>query len=182
MRDIARRVGQTVPSLYYHYDSKEGAFVAILELGATELAWRVKAAADAGADPRQQFVNVVETIVLHMAHRTRLAALDPELRRLSPENRKRYAAHRKQIGTLLTEIIGTGVREGTFTAADPTERDGTGTAGHVPVHRTLVPARWTARTAGAGSTLYRYCARHRVCPAPSSRPYHTKAPVKAAAI
>jgi len=28
VRDIARRVGQTVPSLYYHHDSKEGAFVA----------------------------------------------------------------------------------------------------------------------------------------------------------
>ncbi len=33
VRDIARRVGVTVPALYYHYDSKEGLLVALVELG-----------------------------------------------------------------------------------------------------------------------------------------------------
>ncbi len=121
VRDIARRVGQTVPSLYYHHDSKEGAFVALLELSAAEATWRVKAAAAAGDGTRQKFMNVIETIVLHMAHRTRLAALDLELRHLSPPNRKRYAAHRKEIETLLTEILETGEREAVFTLDDPAE-------------------------------------------------------------
>jgi AcrR family transcriptional regulator len=121
VRDIARRVGMTVPSLYYHHDSKEGVFLALLELSTSELAWRVKAAAAAGTDPKQQFVNVVETIVLHMTHRTRLAALDPEFRHLSSENRKRYAVDRKEIESLLTDIVDEGVRQRIFTATDPAE-------------------------------------------------------------
>ncbi|MBB3039435.1 TetR/AcrR family transcriptional regulator [Hoyosella altamirensis] len=116
VRDLARRVGLTVPSIYYHHESKEGVFVALLELATGEVAWRVRAASDAGgADVRQQFINVVETVVLHMAHRTRLAALDQELRHLSPDNRKRYAARRKEVENLVTKIVEKGVLEKVFT-------------------------------------------------------------------
>lgn len=121
VRDIARRVGQTVPSLYYHHENKEGVFIALLELGTGEAAWRVKAAAAAAESPEQQFVNVIETIVLHIAHRTRLAALDHELRHLSPKNRKRYAGRRKVIENRLAGIVRAGVADGTFSTAVPEE-------------------------------------------------------------
>ncbi|MEW2502612.1 TetR/AcrR family transcriptional regulator [Amycolatopsis sp. NPDC047767] len=121
VRDIVRRVGQTVPSLYYHHDSKEGAFAALLDLGTGEAVSRVNAAAADAAGPREQLVNVVEAVVLHMTHRTRLAALDLELRHLSPDSRKRYAARRKEIETVLTGIIEDGAREGVFTVAHPEE-------------------------------------------------------------
>lgn len=121
VRDIVRRVGQTVPSLYYHHESKEGAFVALLERGTSEAAWRVRAAAEAADGPRQQFVNVIQTIMLHMTHRARLAALDQELRHLSPANRKRYANRRKEIETLLTGIVEAGVSDGTFVVTSPPE-------------------------------------------------------------
>ncbi|MGW4489281.1 TetR/AcrR family transcriptional regulator [Amycolatopsis sp. NPDC004368] len=121
VRDIVRRVGQTVPSLYYHHDSKEGAFAALLDLGTGEAVSRVQAAAADATGPREQLVNVVEAVVLHMTHRTRLAALDLELRHLSPESRKRYAARRKEIETVLTDIVETGAREGVFTAGHPEE-------------------------------------------------------------
>jgi AcrR family transcriptional regulator len=116
VRDIARRVGQTVPSLYYHHQNKEGVFVALLELSTSDVAWRVTEAAAAASSTRQRFVNVVETIVLYMAHRTRLAALDMELRHLSPDNRKRYAARRKEIENLLRGVVEAGVTEGAFVA------------------------------------------------------------------
>ena len=122
VRDIARRVGQTVPSLYYHHENKEGVFTALLELGTGEIAWRVKAAAADGGDrPEAQFAHVVEAIVLHMTQRSRLAALDQELRHLSPANRKRYAARRKEIETLLDAIIENGAEQGVFTVEIPEE-------------------------------------------------------------
>lgn len=121
VRDIVRRVGQTVPSLYYHHESKEGAFAALLELGTGEVAWRVNAAAADAESPVEQFVNVIETIVLHMAHRTRLAALDPELRHLSLDSRKRYAGRRKEIENLLTGIVEDGVATGDFVVGIPAE-------------------------------------------------------------
>jgi len=122
VRHIARRVGQTVPSLYYHHDSKEGVFTALLELGTGEVAWRVRAAAEeAPGRPDLQFVNVIEAIVLYMAHRSRLAALDGELRHLSPPNRQRYAERRKEVETVLREVVEAGTREGIFTPAEPAE-------------------------------------------------------------
>ncbi|WP_019926020.1 TetR/AcrR family transcriptional regulator [Nocardia sp. BMG111209] len=121
VRDIARRVGLTVPSLYYHHESKEGAFVTLLEVGTGEAAGRVRAAAAAGAGPREQFANVIEALVLHMTHRTRLAALDQELRHLSPDNRKRYAARRKEIETVLRDVLTAGVADGTFATPHPDE-------------------------------------------------------------
>src|SRR2546423_15075602 len=62
VRDIVRRVGQTVPSLYYHHDSKEGVFVALLELSTREVAHRVKAAAAEADRPEDQLANVAEAI------------------------------------------------------------------------------------------------------------------------
>ena len=122
VRDIARRVGQTVPSLYYHHDSKEGVFTSLVELGTSEVAWRVRAAAEEAAGrPDLQFVNVIEAIVLHMTHRIQLASLDNELRHLSPPNRRRYAARRKEVENVLRDIVETGTREGIFTPKEPAE-------------------------------------------------------------
>jgi AcrR family transcriptional regulator len=122
VRDIARRVGQTVPSLYYHHENKEGVFAALLEVGTNEVAWRVQAAAvDGGDRPEAQLANVIEAVALHMTHRGQFAALDLELRYLSPANRKRYAARRKEIENRLVGIVEDGVARGEFTATRPTE-------------------------------------------------------------
>lgn len=122
VRDIARRAGQTVPSLYYHHDSKEGVFTALLELGIREVTWRVRAAAEeAPGRPDVQFVNVIEAIVLHMTHRRRLAALDPELRHLSPPNRKRYAERRKEVEDILAATVEAGTTAGIFSPQEPAE-------------------------------------------------------------
>jgi AcrR family transcriptional regulator len=121
VREIARRVGQTVPSLYYHHQNKEGVFVALLELSTGDVAWRVTEAAAAAPGTLQRFVNIVETIVLYMANRTRLAALDMELRHLSPDNRQRYAARRKEIENLMRGVIEAGVAEDVFVAPHPDE-------------------------------------------------------------
>jgi AcrR family transcriptional regulator len=115
-------VGQTPPSLYYHHKSKEGIFADLLELGTGEAAWRAAAAATEADDrPECRLANVVEAIVLHMAHRTRLAALDPELRHLSPPNRRRYAARRKKVEDLVLRIVEDGVAQGVFIAPEPRE-------------------------------------------------------------
>ncbi|NIJ12485.1 AcrR family transcriptional regulator [Saccharomonospora amisosensis] len=122
VRDIARRVGLTVPALYYHHENKEGVFTALLELGTGDVAWRVRAAAAAGGErPQEQFVNVVEAIVLHTTQRPQLSTLDLELRHLSTRNRRRYAARRKEIEDLLLGIVQAGVRHGVFTATVPEE-------------------------------------------------------------
>lgn len=90
VRQIANRVGVTVPALYYHHANKEAVLVALFEISMSELNTRTEAAeVEAGENPVRRFALVVEAIVLYMTHRSRHAALDTEIRHVSPESRSR---------------------------------------------------------------------------------------------
>ncbi len=52
VREIARRVGVTVPALYYHHENKEGLLIALLELSTSDVLWRSDAADADGAPTR----------------------------------------------------------------------------------------------------------------------------------
>ncbi|MCA1004962.1 TetR/AcrR family transcriptional regulator [Rhodococcus hoagii] len=122
VRDIARRVGVTVPALYYHYDSKEGLLVALVELGTGDVLARARAADDAGdGDPGRRLTNVVSAIVLRMTDRARLAAIEGEARYLTGENHERYRTVRKGIETIVLDIVRDGVESGAFDVDDPAE-------------------------------------------------------------
>jgi len=122
VRDIAKRVGQTVPALYYHHENKEAMFVALQDLGTNELTWRVRTAVKAGGDrPDRQFVNFIEAIVLQFAYRNRISALDTEIRHLSPPSYRRHTARRKKIEAQLEGIVEAGTRDGSFRPTDPHE-------------------------------------------------------------
>lgn len=122
VRDIARRVGVTIPALYYHHQSKEGILLALLEISTSDVLARAHtASADGGDDPCEQLTNVVEAIVLRMTTRSRLAALEGEVRYLSPENRQRYRVVRKGIEELVLGIVSDGVERGVFAVADTAE-------------------------------------------------------------
>lgn len=122
VREIARRVGQTVPALYYHHENKEAILVALLEMGTEDVAWRVRAAAaDAPGRPDLQFVYVIQAIVLHVTRRVRLSQVDSELRYLSAPKRRRYATRRKAVENALADIVVDGLKQGMFAAVDPYE-------------------------------------------------------------
>jgi AcrR family transcriptional regulator len=83
VRDIARRVKVTVPSLYYHYENKEAILYALLDASmerVTELS--LAALAEAGDEPTLRFMNLVECLVLFMARSGKLAFVDTEWRSL----------------------------------------------------------------------------------------------------
>ncbi|MFC5997013.1 TetR/AcrR family transcriptional regulator [Pseudonocardia hispaniensis] len=122
VRDIARRVGVTVPALYYHHENKEGILVAVLEAAIADLLPRGEAAvAEAGDDPVRQMANLVESIALHVTVRARLAALDSEYRYLSPGVRRGYAELRKRNEELMRSVIERGTEQGVFVVTDPAE-------------------------------------------------------------
>ncbi|QIP39031.1 transcriptional regulator, TetR family' [Rhodococcus erythropolis] len=153
VRDIAKRAGVTVPTLYYHHGNKQGILVALMEPGIENVTARASAAVDAaGPSPTAQFGNLVEACVLHMTSRSDIAFLDSELRYLEDAERKSYAAKRKKLENLLVDVLTAGVDSGEFTVPDIT---GTGprTAGHVSVRRPLVSTRRTADSARSQCSL-----------------------------
>ena len=122
VRDIAARVGVTVPALYYHHPNKEAILLALLNLATEDIGWRVEEAiAEAGDDVRLALGNIVEAVVIHMTHRLKLALLDAEARYLSPQNRPAYALPRRKIETSVTAVIQHGVSTGVFTTSQPRE-------------------------------------------------------------
>jgi len=122
VRDLARRVGVTVPALYYHYENKEAVLVTLLDAAVLDLIDRVLAAVtDGGADPVARFGNAVEAIVLNMTHRAKRSGLDSELRHVSPENRATYVANRKRLELIMLDLVRDGVEHGVFDVDDVDE-------------------------------------------------------------
>ncbi|MGX7729155.1 TetR/AcrR family transcriptional regulator [Rhodococcus sp. 2H158] len=122
VRDLARRVGVTVPALYYHHENKEAVLVTLLDTAVRDLIERALAAVgEGGDDPVRRFTNFVEAIVLNSTHRAPQSALDSELRHVSPQNRRNYAATRKRLELMALDLVDDGVERGVFTVDDIAE-------------------------------------------------------------
>ncbi|MFI8288227.1 TetR/AcrR family transcriptional regulator [Streptomyces sp. ms191] len=122
VRDIAGRVGVTVPALYYHYENKQALLATLLETSIKDVLDRCRAAsAEAGDDPLARFCGMVESIVLYMAHRQQLAFLDTEIRSLEPQNRARYVALRDYLEHMLLDTVESGRAQGVFTTPIPAD-------------------------------------------------------------
>jgi AcrR family transcriptional regulator len=122
VRNIAGRVGVTVPALYYHYENKQALLATLLETSIKDVLDRCRAAAaEAGPAPLARFCGMVESIVLYMAHRRSLAFLDTEIRSLEPANRARYVALRDYLQHMLLDTVEAGRAEGVFTTEIPAD-------------------------------------------------------------
>ncbi|MYS87626.1 TetR/AcrR family transcriptional regulator [Embleya scabrispora] len=122
VRDIARRVGVTVPALYYHYQNKQALLVELLIGSMNAALGRCRGAlAEADDAPTARFAALVECIVLYMANRAPLAFLDTEMRSLEPDNRARYVAMRDELEALMHDAVRDGVALGEFTTPYPVD-------------------------------------------------------------
>jgi AcrR family transcriptional regulator len=122
VRDIARRVGVTVPALYYHFENKQAILVEILMTSMDVLLARCRVAlAEAGRDPVDRFSALVGCIVAFMAKGGRHSVLDSEIRSLEPENRAKYVALRDELEGELHQIIADGITQRAFTTEYPAE-------------------------------------------------------------
>lgn len=122
VRDIAARVGVTVPTLYYHHGSKQGMLLDLLRTSMGDLVARSGAAVtEAGDHPLHRFVDLVDCTVRFMCHRQRLAWLDAEARYLDPDARTVYAVPRKQVELQLLGVLRDGIDAGVFEADHPVD-------------------------------------------------------------
>jgi len=120
VRELAARVGVTVPALYYHHENKEAILFALLNASIERLlAGCLEAYAEAAGDPELQFFNLVECAARFMAASGKVAFLDAEIRSLSPELRAGYSAKRDQIESMLLKSLQAGVRTGIFSVTEP---------------------------------------------------------------
>jgi AcrR family transcriptional regulator len=120
VRDIASRVGVTVPALYYHHANKEAILAALLDRSISSVIERCEQAlAEAGDDPADRFRNLIECLALYMANHRKSAAMDAEIRALSPAARKLYSTQRRRVEQMLANTIEQGVAAGVFEVTSP---------------------------------------------------------------
>jgi AcrR family transcriptional regulator len=120
VRDIAGRVGVTVPALYYHHSNKEGILAALLDRSITSVTERCEQAlSEAGDDPADRFRNLIECLALYMANHRKSAAMDAEIRALSPAARKQYSTQRRHVEQMLADTITAGVAAVEFEVTSP---------------------------------------------------------------
>jgi AcrR family transcriptional regulator len=137
VRDIARRVGVTVPALYYHYENKQAMLVALLTLSMEALLAKCRAAiAETAPDPVAGFSALVECIVRFMAYRGSKGLLDSEIRSLEPANQTAYIAQRDQLDHAMRLLVVDGVDKGLFHTEHPVE------AGRAVLTMCHAVARW----------------------------------------
>lgn len=119
VRDVARRLGQTVPAIYYYYENKQALLMALLSLSIDDLLDRCqRAAAEHRDDALASFEAIVRCIVLYSAHRRTFALLDAEIRGLEPDNRAAYVAKRDKVDGILTDAVNAGIRARLFANGD----------------------------------------------------------------
>ena len=120
VRDIARLVGVTVPALYYHHANKEAILAALLNRSIESVIGRCEQAlSEAGSDPADRFRNLIECLALYMANHRKSAAMDAEIRALSPAARRQYSAKRRRVEQMLVDTIEEGTATGIFEVTSP---------------------------------------------------------------
>lgn len=118
--EIARRLGQTVPAIYYHDENKQALLITLLQGSIQELLQRCELAlAEACEDPVERFTALVTCVLLYVGHRRDLVRLDAEIGRLEPPNRREYGQRRRDLEALLRLAIEAGIDAGRMTTAHP---------------------------------------------------------------
>ncbi|MCU1552030.1 MAG: transcriptional regulator, TetR family [Glaciihabitans sp.] len=119
VRDIAKRLGQTVPAIYYHYENKQALLVALLTMSIDDLLERcAQAESEAPNDPVERLSRLVSCIVLYTANRREMAFLDAEIRSLDPENRQAYVLKRDRMQDMVTRVVTEGMESKAFLPGD----------------------------------------------------------------
>lgn len=122
VRDIARRVGVTVPSLYYHHANKEAILVDLLNQSLDHVARVCEAALDeAGDAPHQRFFAMIEGLIRVVVHGGPMAMMHYELRALTEPERAVYVARRREFEIQLTEAIEQAAEAHLFDVSHPRE-------------------------------------------------------------
>lgn len=120
VRDIAGRLKQTVPTIYYYYENKQALLVALLNISIDDLLERCRLAdLSAPAEPARRLSALIRSICLFVLYRRQLALLDEEVRSLEPRNRDSYIAKRDSLEAMLVSCIDDGVAVGAFMVDDP---------------------------------------------------------------
>ena len=120
VRDIASRVGVTVPALYYHHENQEMILFTLLDSSIGQLHRMCESAlAEPVDEPEMVFFNLIESITRYMSKSGKISYLDSEIRSLSPELRKVYVSKRDVVEAMVLAQVEAGFKSKVFELTSP---------------------------------------------------------------
>ena len=121
IRDIATALGQQPGAIYFHVSSKQQLLFELATIGhRTHYEALRDGLMDAGADPRDQLLAVIESHVRqHLDYPALARVTNRELRALTPEHLAAVLAMRNQSEQLIRDVIERGTRMGEFKDTEP---------------------------------------------------------------
>ncbi len=121
IRQIANRAGVSVPGLYHHFASKLALLERLIDDTMDDLvATTADALAQAGSEPAEQFVAVVDAHVRFHCQRPGECFIgNTELRSLSAAGLRRTIRKRDRQQQMFEAAVGAGLGAGAFAARDP---------------------------------------------------------------
>lgn len=121
MQDIADEAGRSKSLLHYHYDTKEGLFVAFLDYLLTRFEAFVEEELD-GQSAHDRLLSLVDLLLIDDPEQARLHQALLELRSQAPHNEEYRDQMRRNKGileTAIADIIVAGIENGEFREVDP---------------------------------------------------------------
>ncbi len=121
MRQIAEAVGVTKAALYYHFQDKEGLFVAIIEEYLTAMSVLIDQVTDTDQSVREQVSDLVQRILTQPPEQRSIIRLaSQEMGNISQPNRARFLEmyHNRFINRIAT-LLQTGMEQGELRPIDP---------------------------------------------------------------
>ncbi|WP_158607992.1 TetR/AcrR family transcriptional regulator [Nocardia panacis] len=119
IREIAKRAGVTIGSLYHYADSKESLFVKLVERSYSRFMPRMREQAAAPGTPTERLRGLTRVHIMgEVAERDLWRVSRAELNLLSPTHRARMIALRDEFEAVWAEVIDSGLATGEFTAPD----------------------------------------------------------------
>jgi AcrR family transcriptional regulator len=121
IRDLAEAVGLSTSTLYHYYATKQDILFAIISRFLAEFTERLVAGLRDTSVPRRQRLEwaVTEHVQVTVTRSEELLVGSPVLNALSPEQRARIAAMRREYRDAVRDVIAEGVAAGEFHVADP---------------------------------------------------------------
>ena len=121
IRDLADAVGLSTSTLYHYYTTKQDILFAVISRFLGEFTARlVPGLRDTSVPHRQRLERAVaEHVELTVTRSEELLVGSPVLNALSPEQRARIAAMRREYRDAVRDVIAEGVAAGEFHVADP---------------------------------------------------------------
>ncbi|WP_431236184.1 TetR family transcriptional regulator (plasmid) [Mycolicibacterium psychrotolerans] len=120
MRTLAASIGVSVPTIYHHYADKQQLLTRILDIGLSDLQWRIDAARSQATTSVGEVALIVEVLTLFHIHRRDIAFIGAsEMRGLERANRPRITGTRDQLQHALDDAIDRAIEDGSASHRQP---------------------------------------------------------------